>query len=128
MKIFYVFSCLDPFNELLEAVKVVQLAKTRGIDAPTLQQCAPSLNSAQIRRLLTNYVPDEYEDGPVPSSLIRQLDESSSANGNAITLKTIEAERLTVQQELLEEIEPEKLGLSTEVPSTLWKIFLLNED
>jgi hypothetical protein len=111
---------------LLQAVKVIPLAKTRGIDASTLQQCAPSLNSGQMRRLLVNYVPDDYEDGPVPTSLIRQLDEST-ANA-AITLKTVDPGRLTILQESLEEIEPEKLVLTTEVPSTLWKLFLLNED
>lgn len=112
---------------------MVQLAKTRGIDAAVLYQCAPSLNSAQIRRLLANYVPDDYEDGPVPVALIRKLDESPSPtttsinpNNTAITLKTIEGSRLTIHQDSLLEIEAEKLDLTMEVPSTLWKIFLLS--
>ncbi len=117
---------LEPFKHLLQAVKIIPLAKTRGIDSSTLHQCAPSLNSAQIRRLLSNYVPDEYEDGPVSAALIRQLDESSGSAG--VTMRTIEGDRLSIGLEALEEVKPERLVLSTEVPSTLWKLFLLKDD
>ena len=101
---------------------MVQLAKTRGIEASVLEQCAPSLNPAQLRRLLTNYVPDEFEDGPVPAALIRQL--SASETTAPITLKTVDQSGLLMQIQL-PEILPQKLALSTDLPPALWKLLVL---
>jgi myosin V len=125
---------IQTFNQLLQAVKVIQLAKTRGVDSSILQQCAPNLSSLQIRKLLTNYVPDDFEDGPVPLNLIRQFpagatSDNSTGQSNSILLTQLDLNKLTLPVALKERSPPNSSGLAAELPldmpPTLWKLFVL---
>lgn len=126
---------IEVFAGLLQAVKVIQLAKTRGVDAGVLQQCAPDLSAAQIRKLLTNYVPDDFEDGPVPATLIGQFPIDTNNTGNtsnnncSYLLKQLDLNRLSLPVGLKERAPPNSSGLKTELPldmpPTLWKLFIL---
>lgn len=116
----------NPFVPLFQAVKVVQLAKTKGADAQTLHQCAPLLSVAQLRRILSNYVPDDYEDGPVSPHLLRQF---VAASEDQVALPTLDASRLTLQIVLQERRPPKAASMAAalplEMPPTLWKLFVL---
>ena len=124
---------IESFNPLLQAVKVIQLAKTRGVDSSILQQCAPNLSSLQIRKLLTNYVPDDFEDGPVPLNLIRQFPAGTTvdnpANSNSMLLTQLDLNKLTLPVALKERSPPNASGLASDLPldmpPTLWKLFVL---
>jgi myosin V len=126
--------CVGCFEPLLEAVKVIQLAKTRGVDSGTLQQCAPSLSSLQIRKLLSNYVPDDFEDGPVPIDLIRQFPPPSSTTATTDFLLQSagggSVEKMFAFPVVLKERKPPRsegmaAALPLDMPPTLWKLFLL---
>lgn len=118
---------VETFERVLQAVKVIQLGKTQGVDAGILQQCAPGLNASQIRKLLTNYVPDDFEDGPVPASLLRQFSHSSTGG---FLLEQIDLNRLSLPVGLKERNPASNsAGLASELPldmpPTLWKLFIL---
>lgn len=125
---------IETFNPLLQAVKVIQLAKTRGVDSSILQQCAPNLSSLQIRKLLTNYVPDDFEDGPVSLNLIRQFPAGTTVDNpagpsNSILLPQLDLNKLTLPVALKERSPPNSSSLASELPldmpPTLWKLFVL---
>ena len=122
---------IDSFGPLLQAVKVIQLAKTRGVDTGVLQQCAPDLSPLQIRKLLTNYVPDDFEDGPVPLSLIRQFPAGTTNNStaNSTLLPQLDLNKLALPVALKERSPPIVTGIESELPidmpPTLWKLFVL---
>ena len=118
---------VDSFAPLLQAVKVIQLAKTRGVDSGVLQQCAPNLAPSQIRKLLMSYVPDDFEDGPVPTDLIRQFPVMNQ-NGNFL-LQQLDLNKLILPVALKKRLPPIASGMASELPldmpPTLWKLFVL---
>ena len=123
--------CIEP---LVQAVKLLQLAKTRAAsDIDILIAACPRLRLAQIRKILSVYVPDIYEDGPVAPEVLR-----------ALTLRIEEQEKEREKGETMEtlpEVQPQILPLqlsirpmpptafeklpSNVVPPLLWKIFAL---
>lgn len=116
---------INSFGPLLQSVKIIQLAKTRGVDSGVLQQCAPDLSPYQIRKLLMSYVPDDFEDGPVPINLIRQFP-ALDKNGNVL-LHQLDLNKLTLPIALKERNPPAELTseLPLDMPPTLWKLFVL---
>lgn len=121
--------CIEP---LVQAVKLLQLAKTRAAnDVDTLISACPRLSLAQIRKVLSVYVPDVYEDGPVAPDVLRNLSARLDPKNKAIlteTLPEIHPHVLPLQLS----IRPIPPASFSEVPSTLvpphlWKIFSLIE-
>lgn len=121
--------CIEP---LVQAVKLLQLAKTRAAnDVDTLISACPRLSLAQIRKVLSVYVPDVYEDGPVATDVLRSLSARLDPKDKAMlteTLPEIHPHVLPLQLS----IRPIPPTLFSEVPSTivpphLWKIFSLIE-
>jgi myosin-5 len=135
----------EPWLPLMEAVKVVQLAKTPTVDGELLMQCAPSLSTAQIKRVLRAYQPDEYEDeGPIASRLMKVLsplsDQVSASAASlvptqepdrAVFMQTVPSERLVLSGlngDGMDEGNSVSFGtncLPVDMPPTLWKLFLL---
>lgn len=117
---------VDSFAPLLQAVKIIQLAKTRGVDSGVLIQCASNLTPIQIRKLLTNYVPDDFEDGPVPSDLIRQFPQNDQ---QGVLLRQVDLNKLSLPVALKERNPPNAAGMAADLPldmpPTLWKLFVL---
>lgn len=66
---------MEYFDATLQAAKLLQLAKTSIADLATIAEACPALSIVQIRKLLTMYVPDEFEIGSVSEGLLAQLDE-----------------------------------------------------
>lgn len=123
---------LPQTEHLLQAVKLLQLAKSATTeDIPVIQEACPALTTSQIRRILSLYTPDEFEDGPVCSALMRALalkcqQEELSGQSSELTIPEIhpDAEPLKLS------IKPIAPGNQTNlpaslVPPSLWKIFTL---
>lgn len=124
---------LPASEPLLQAVKLLQLAKTATTeDLSVILEACPSLNTHQIRRILSVYVPDEFEDGPVCPALMRALalrcqqDELGEQPGELMMPEVKpEAEPL---QFSIKPICPSRLNVPVSlVPPTLWKLFVLFE-
>lgn len=59
---------------LVQAVKLLQLAKTTvASDLELLFEACPRLTISQIRKILSIYVPDAFEDGPVSQDVLQGL-------------------------------------------------------
>lgn len=59
---------------LIQAVKLLQLAKTTvASDLELLFEACPRLSVSQIRKILSIYVPDAFEDGPVSQEVLQAL-------------------------------------------------------
>lgn len=118
-------------DPLLQAVKLLQLAKSaRAEDVNVIQEACPSLNLNQIRKVLSIYVPDEFDDGPVCSQLLRSL--SLKCQEDEIIGKPTNVHLPDIQPEA----EPLHLSIKPNgpldmdmpmiaVPSTIWKLFIL---
>lgn len=67
---------LDAFSPVLQAAKLLQLAKTLqdSRDLPLVAEACPSLAICQIRRILEAYTPDDLEVGPVAESFLEALE------------------------------------------------------
>lgn len=124
---------LSASEPLLQAVKLLQLAKTATTeDLTVILDACPALNTHQIRRILSVYVPDEFEDGPVCPALMRALalrcqqDELGEQPGELLIPEVKpEAEPL---QFSIKPISPSRLNVPVSlVPPTLWKLFVLVE-
>jgi hypothetical protein len=111
----------------------LQLAKTATTeDLVVILEACPSLNTHQIRRILSVYVPDEFEDGPVCPALMRALalrcqqDELGQQPGELMIPEVKpEAEPL---QFSIRPISPSRLNIPVSlVPPTLWRLFVLVE-
>lgn len=126
-------SPLQQIAPLIQAVKLLQLAKTQiAADIDVLLNTCPSLNLAQIRKILAVYVPDAYEDGPVSPEILR-----------ALTLRIQQYQYDTKEHliETLPECQPQNVPLqlsirptlptpfaaipTAAVPPHLWRIFAL---
>lgn len=126
-------SPLWQIEPLIQAVKLLQLAKTKvATDLDLLLEAAPRLNLAQIRKILSVYVPDAYEDGPVSPEVLR---------GMTARIQQVQYELKGQLVETLPEPQPLSLPLqlsmrpvtpvpfsslpTAAVPPHLWKIFAL---
>lgn len=122
---------LPQTEPLLQAVKLLQLAKTATTeDIPVIIEACPALNTHQVRRILSIYVPDEFEDGPVCPALMRAL---------ALRCQQEELAGLTrdlTMPEVRPEADPLQLSIkptppsstripASQVPPTLWKLLVL---
>lgn len=125
-------SPLWQIEPLIQAVKLLQLAKTRvASDIDTLVQACPKLNLSQIRRILTNYVPDAYEDGPVSQDILKNISErikSDTRSSITETLPETQAQDIPLQLSIRPTSPNSFESLpSCNVPPYLWKIFALSE-
>lgn len=123
---------LPQTEHLLQAVKLLQLAKSATTeDIPVIQEACPALTTSQIRRILSLYTPDEFEDGPVCPALMRALalkcqQEELSGQSSELTIPEIhpDAEPLKLS---IKPIAPSHQGAlpAALVPPALWKLFSL---
>ena len=74
-----------------------------------------------------SYVPDDFEDGPVPTDLIRQFPVMNQ-NGNFL-LQQLDLNKLILPVALKKRLPPIASGMASELPldmpPTLWKLFVL---
>lgn len=128
-----VSSPLVPIEPLIQAVKLLQLAKTRvAADLDALLEACPKLNLAQVRKILSLYVPDAYEDGPVAPEILRALTlriQKKQQDTQEVLVETFsELQAHSVPLQLsIKPIEPVTFSeLPTPlVPPHLWKVFAL---
>lgn len=147
---------LPQAEPLLQAVKLLQLAKTATVgDLDIILAACPRLSLTQIRRILTLYVPDEFEDGPVDYALIRALTaailqdrRARDDQGDATVEPVMEEEdlstarldpddlfaevkadmvplQLSILPRPLEPFEGGSAGLPVDMPPVLWKMFVM---
>ncbi len=117
---------------LLQAVKLLQLAKSATTeDIPVIIEACPSLNAHQIRRILSVYVPDEFEDGPVCPSLMRAMalrcqqdEQANSASDLMIPEVRPDSDPLQLSIRPRSPSKSEMLPVAY-VPPTLWKLLML---
>jgi myosin-5 len=121
---------------LIQAVKLLQLAKTATAeDLPIIIETCHRLSLVQIRKILSSYVPDEFEDGPVCPSLMRALAlrcqqaELLNEDPSALMLMMQELHPDSVPLHLsIKPLSPSKTKLPPSlVPPTLWKLFMLTD-
>lgn len=116
-------SILDP---LLQSVKLLQLAKTCGpSDSDIILKTCQRLNPSQIRRILQLYVPDEFEDGPVPIELIESIP-VEGGEGEKLFKKEIRADEATLQLSIIPIMPMQDLAsLKPNAPPNLWRLFVM---
>ncbi len=111
---------------LFEAVKLLQLASTPvGNDLDTLMLSCPSLNVAQIHKVLSVYLPDEYEKGPVSREVLEKLSMIAKKSASAMPDSWVEVQHHAVPLHLsLAPCEPCPLAPSLEASfsPSLWSI------
>ncbi|PJF18392.1 hypothetical protein PSACC_01809, partial [Paramicrosporidium saccamoebae] len=128
-------SPLLQIEPLIQAVKLLQLAKTRvASDLDVLLEACPKLNVVQIRKILAVYVPDVYEDGPVSPEVLRGLTmrvhqqqyEDKDREQLVETLPELQPQNLPLQLSI-KPVEPVCFSAipTAAVPPHLWKIFAL---
>ena len=124
------FRCAEP---LLQAVKLLQLAKTATTeDIPVIMDACPALNTHQIRRIFSIYVPGEFEDGPVCSALMRALavrcqQDELASRASELVVPVVHAESDPLQLSILPIAPSGNRIPPSQVPPTLWKLFVLVE-
>lgn len=119
---------LIEMEPLTQAVKLLQLAKAVK-DVDSIREACPRLTTAQIRKILSIYLPDAFDDGPVPQNLLRSLSEISSGEQNSSeTLMEIQPSSVPLQLSI-KPISPTPFAdlPSTIIPVPLWRIFALIE-
>jgi myosin-5 len=126
-------SPLLQIEPLIQAVKLLQLAKTRvASDLDVLLEACPKLNVVQIRKILSVYVPDVYEDGPVSPEVLRgltmriQQQQYEDKERLVETLPELQPQNLPLQLSI-KPVEPARFSAipTAAVPPHLWKIFAL---
>lgn len=65
------FSFFDP---VMQVSKLLQISKSAEDDPEALKETCPNLSLLQMRRVLSTYMPDRYDDGPVNPTLLQAID------------------------------------------------------
>lgn len=120
---------LCQMEPLLQAVKLLQLAKTATMaDLEVIVVTGARLSVGQIKRLLSVYVPDEFEDGPVAPALLRALTLRCQrlGLGDGELMQEVAAEEATLQLSIVPHAPADLAELPTCTPPRLWKLFVLD--
>ena len=64
----------------MQAADVLVMNKTSLLDESTRAEVCPELNAAQLHRLLTLYVPDEYDPDAVHPGVLKQMSQLAQSS------------------------------------------------
>jgi hypothetical protein len=122
------FSFFDP---VMQVSNLLQMAKALE-DLESIKESCSALSLLQIRRVLTSYQPDKYDDGPVNPEILQMLDQEIESEqgeipqGDAGVL--MEASGVHFDIAAPPKAPVPANTLPSTLPANLYKFFILTED
>jgi myosin-5 len=122
------FSYFDP---VMQVSNLLQMAKALE-DLDSIKEACPALSLLQIRRVLTSYQADRYDDGPVNPDILQMLDQEIESEqgevpqGDAGVL--LEASGVHFDIAAPPKAPVPANSLPSTLPANLYKFFILTQD